>query len=163
MSFVAFRTSPLSVESIIHPELSRIHEGIALRDKEWEEKHHNQPHVVYLSFTSGIKVGVTRDTNMPYRWIDQGASGATVIANTPYRQLAGLIEVALKDTFADKTQWRAMLTAGNPDPATVTDALLDAKEEAYESCPVDFENFLDDGEEVNLLQYPSQEFPYKVI
>ena len=73
MSFDAFQNSPLAVESIIHPELSRIHEGIALRDKEWEEKHHNQPHVVYLSFTSGIKVGVTRDTNMPYRWIDQGA------------------------------------------------------------------------------------------
>ena len=36
----------------------------------------------------------------------------------PYRQLAGLIEVAMKDHFADKTQWRAMLTAGNPDQAT---------------------------------------------
>ena len=162
MSFDAFQNSPLAVESIIHPELSRIHEGIALRDKEWEEKHHNQPHVVYLSYTSGIKVGVTRDTNMPYRWIDQGASGATVLANTPYRQLAGLIEVALKDTFADKTQWRAMLTAGNPDPAFVTDALLQAKEEAYESCPPEFEDFLDDGEEVTLLQYPSAAFPDKV-
>ena len=116
MSFDAFQNSPLAVESIIHPELSRIHEGIALRDKEWEEQHHNQPHVVYLSYTSGIKVGVTRDTNMPYRWIDQGASGATVLAHVPYRQLAGLIEVAMKDTFADKTQWRRMLTAGNPDP-----------------------------------------------
>ena len=162
MSFDAFQNSPLAVESIIHPELSRIHEGIALRDKEWEEKHHNQPHVVYLSYTSGIKVGVTRDTNMPYRWIDQGASGATVLANTPYRQLAGLIEVALKDTFADKTKWRAMLTAGNPDPAFVTDALLQAKEEAYESCPPEFEDFLDDGEEVTLLQYPSAAFPDKV-
>ena len=162
MSFDAFQNSPLAVESIIHPELSRIHEGIALRDKEWEEKHHNQPHVVYLSYTSGIKVGVTRDTNMPYRWIDQGASGATVLANTPYRQLAGLLEVALKDTFADKTQWRAMLTAGNPDPAFVTDALLQAKEEAYESCPPEFEDFLDDGEEVTLLQYPSAAFPDKV-
>ncbi|MEC8759332.1 MAG: DUF2797 domain-containing protein [Bacteroidota bacterium] len=162
MSFEAFQNSPLAVESIIHPELSRIHEGIALRDKEWEEKHHNQPHVVYLSYTSGIKVGVTRDTNMPYRWIDQGASGATILANTPYRQLAGLIEVALKDTFADKTQWRAMLTAGNPDPAVVTGALLEAKEEAYESCPPEFEDFLEDGEEVTLLQYPSAAFPDKV-
>ena len=70
--------------------------------------------------------------------------------------------MALKDTFADKTPWRAMLTAGNPDPAFVTDALLEAKEEAYESCPADFEGFLDDGEEVTLLQYPSEAFPDKV-
>ena len=162
MSFDAFQNSPLAVESIIHPELSRIHEGIALRDAEWEEKHHNQPHIVYLSFTSGIKVGVTRDTNVPYRWIDQGAVGATVLANTPYRQLAGLIEVALKDTFADKTRWRGMLTSGNPGRETVADALLDAKEEAYESCPSEFEDFLDEGEEVTHLEYPGMEFPGKV-
>lgn len=162
MSFDAFQNSPLAVESIIHPELSRIHEGIALRNKEWEEQHHNQPHVVYLSYTSGIKVGVTRDTNMPYRWIDQGASGATVLAHVPYRQLAGLIEVAMKDTFADKTQWRRMLTAGNPDPAAVAEALLEAKEEAYESCPPEFEDFLDEGEEVTHLHYPGDTFPEKV-
>lgn len=48
MSYPAFKESPLAVESIIRPELSRIHEGIALRDKEWEEKHHLQPHVTYL-------------------------------------------------------------------------------------------------------------------
>ena len=162
MSFDAFQNSPLAVESIIHPELSRIHEGIALRDKEWEEKHHNQPHIVYLSYTSGIKVGVTRDTNMPFRWIDQGAVGATVLANTPYRQLAGLIEVALKDVFADKTQWRKMLTSGNPEADAVADALLEAKEEAYESCPPDYEDFLDEGEDITRLAYPGEAFPDKV-
>ncbi|MGB1073337.1 MAG: DUF2797 domain-containing protein [Flavobacteriales bacterium] len=162
MSFDAFQNSPLAVESIIHPELSRIHEGIALRDKEWEEKHHNQPHIVYLSYTSGIKVGVTRDTNMPYRWIDQGAAGATVLANTPYRQLAGLIEVALKDEFADKTQWRKMLTSGNPEADAVADALLEAKEDAYESCPADYEDFLDEGEDITRLAYPGEAFPDKV-
>ena len=162
MSFDAFKNSPLAVESIIHPELSRIHEGIALRDKDWEEKHHNQPHVVYLSYTSGIKVGVTRDTNVPYRWIDQGASGATILANTPYRQLAGLIEVALKDHFADKTQWRKMLTSGNPTRELVGTALLDSKDAAYECCPPEFEPFLDEGEEVTHLHYPSITFPEKV-
>lgn len=162
MSFDAFQNSPLAVESIIHPELSRIHEGIALRDKDWEEKHHNQPHVVYLSFTSGIKVGVTRDTNVPFRWIDQGASGATVLAHTPYRQLAGLIEVALKDHFADKTQWRKMLTSGNPKKEAVRTALLEAKDAAYESCPPEFEPFLDEGEEVTHLHYPGMAFPDKV-
>ena len=49
MSYDAFRSSPLAVESIIRPELSKIHEGVALRDYDWEMKHHMQPHVVYLS------------------------------------------------------------------------------------------------------------------
>ena len=162
MSFDAFQSSPLAVESIIRPELSRIHEGIALRDAEWEEAHHNQPHVVYLSLTSGIKVGVTRETNVPSRWIDQGASGAVVLARTPYRQLAGLIEVAMKSHFMDKTNWRKMLVAGNPDPASVVADLTAAKDEAYEVCPPDYEDFLDDDDTVTLLEYPGVSFPEKV-
>lgn len=162
MSFDAFQSSPLAVESIIRPELSRIHEGIALRDTEWEEAHHNQPHVVYLSLTSGIKVGVTRETNVPSRWIDQGASGAVVLARTPYRQLAGLIEVAMKSHFMDKTNWRKMLVAGNPDPASVVADLTEAKDEAYEVCPPDYEDFLDDDDTVTLLEYPGVSFPVKV-
>ena len=74
MSYDAWLKSPAASPSIIRPELSRIHEGIALRDKEWEEAHHNQPHYVYISRTSGVKVGVTRATNKISRWIDQGAS-----------------------------------------------------------------------------------------
>ena len=74
MSYDAFRSSPLAVESIIRPELSKIHEGVALRDYDWEMKHHMQPHVVYLSKTAGNKVGVTKDSQIPTRWIDQGAS-----------------------------------------------------------------------------------------
>lgn len=162
MSFDAFQNSPLAVESIIRPELSRIHEGIALRDAEWEEQHHNQPHAVYLSRTSGIKVGVTRETNIPSRWIDQGASGALVFARTPYRQLAGLIEVAMKAHFADKTQWRAMLTAGNPDRADIEEELQNALDDAYENCPAEFEDFLVDEDNITPLTYPAVGFPNKV-
>ena len=96
LSYAAWRTSPSAVESIVRPELSRIHEGIALRDAAWEDAHHNQPHYVYLSKTSAVKVGVTRPPNVPSRWIDQGATEAIILAETPYRQLAGLMEVALK-------------------------------------------------------------------
>ena len=109
MSYDAFKSSPLAVESIIRPELSRIHEGVALRDYDWEMAHHMQPHIVYLSKTAGIKVGVTRETQIPYRWIDQGAVEALILAKTPYRQAAGLIEVALKKHISDKTNWRKML------------------------------------------------------
>lgn len=113
MSYEAFMSSPQAVESIIRPELSRIHEGIALRDLEWETEHHLQPHVVYLSNTSGLKVGVTRTTQVPTRWIDQGATQALIIAETPYRQAAGLIEVSLKPHLADKTNWQQMLKTEN--------------------------------------------------
>ena len=109
LSYAAWRTSPAAVESIVRPELSRIHEGIALRDAAWEDAHHNQPHYVYLSKTSAVKVGVTRTCNVPSRWIDQGATEAIRLAETPYRQLAGLMEVALKVHFADTTAWLAML------------------------------------------------------
>ena len=53
---------------------------MALRDYDWEMAHHMQPHVVYLSKTAGIKVGVTRETQIPYRWIDQGAVEALILA-----------------------------------------------------------------------------------
>ena len=56
LSYAAWRTSPAAVESIVRPELSRIHEGIALRDAAWEDAPHNQPHYVYLSKTSAVKV-----------------------------------------------------------------------------------------------------------
>ena len=109
LSYKAFMESPLATPSIIRPELSRIHEGIALRDEAWEKEHHLKPHVTYLSLTSEIKVGVTRLSNVPSRWVDQGADKAIVIAEVPYRQAAGLIEVALKEYLSDKTNWRNML------------------------------------------------------
>ena len=69
LSYDAFLKSPLACPSIIRPELSRIHEGIALRDEAWERAHHLTPHVVYLSQTSHVKVGVTRKANVPSRWV----------------------------------------------------------------------------------------------
>lgn len=114
MSYDAFISSPQASPSIINPELSRIHEGIALRDYNWEMEHHLKPHYVYLSNTGDIKVGVTRVSQVSTRWIDQGASQALVIAETPYRQAAGLIEVNLKKYLKDKTNWQKMLK-GEPD------------------------------------------------
>lgn len=70
----------------------------------WEIAHHATEHVVYLSHTGNVKVGVTRAAQVPTRWIDQGAVAALVMARVPYRQLAGLIEVDLKRVFADRDQ-----------------------------------------------------------
>lgn len=157
MSYDAYMNSPMAVESILRPELSRIHEGIALRDEEWERKHHLQPHFVYLSKTAGVKVGVTRDTQVPTRWIDQGAVEALIIAETPYRQAAGLIEVALKDYISDKTNWRKMLT-NDLSPAD----LDEARDYLLENVPGDLQEFLKYNEPVQHLHFPVLEYPTKV-
>ena len=64
---------------------------------------------VYLSKTAGNKVGVTKESQIPTRWIDQGAIQALIIARVPYRQAAGAIEISLKKHVSDKTNWRKML------------------------------------------------------
>lgn len=158
MSYEAFMTSPLAAPSIVRPELSRIHEGIALRDFEWENAHHNQPHYVYLSRTGGVKVGVTRTTNKPSRWIDQGAVEAILVAETPYRQLAGVIEVALKEHFSDKTNWQQMLK----NQITDRTPLLERKDEALSHFLPEWEAFICDNDELTQIEYPVLEYPAKV-
>ena len=84
--------------------------NIEERDLNYEQQMQLQPHYVYLANTSEVKVGVTRKSQAPTRWIDQGAHEALVIAEVPNRYLAGVAEVALKQHIADKTNWRKMLT-----------------------------------------------------
>lgn len=104
-----FYSSPAVGDWIMKPELSTAHLGIADRDLDYEQKVQLQPHIVYLALSSEVKVGVTRKTQMPTRWIDQGATQAISIVEVPNRYLAGITEVALKNHYADKTNWRKML------------------------------------------------------
>ncbi len=67
------------------------------------------PHYVYLSNTSALKVGITRHTQLPTRWIDQGATQALAVLKVKTRQISGLVEVAIAEMVADKTNWRTML------------------------------------------------------
>lgn len=106
--YPCFIKSPQNSECIIRPELCRAHLGEG-RNVEWEKTNHLQPHIVYLALTDAVKVGVTRKTQIPTRWIDQGAWKAIPIVEVPYRYLAGQAEVALKSSFTDKTNWRHML------------------------------------------------------
>ena len=94
---------------IMRPELSTAHLGKEDRDLEYEIKVQLQPHIVYLANSSNVKVGVTRKSQVPTRWIDQGAHEAIEIVEVPNRYLAGITEVALKDYVGDKTNWRKML------------------------------------------------------
>lgn len=158
LTYKEFMESPQASPSIMNPELSRIHEGIALRDYAWEVKHHLQPHTVYISLTSGYKVGVTRDTNIPYRWIDQGAIKAVKLAEVPYRQLAGLIEVELKNHISDKTAWQRMLKGIIESPKEI----LEVKEEMIELLPEDLKYYAVENEEVTEINYPVEFHPEKV-
>ena len=92
------------------PELSTAHLGKEDRDLEFEKKMQLKPHIVYLANSSDVKVGVTRKSQVPTRWIDQGAHEAIEIVEVPNRYLAGITEVALKQYVSDKTNWRKMLT-----------------------------------------------------
>lgn len=157
LSYEAFMTSPLNSPSIVRPELSRIHEGIALRDFDWEQKHHNQPHYVYLSRTSNIKVGVTRSSNLQSRWIDQGASEGIRIAETPYRQLAGTIEVMLKEHLSDKTAWQSMLKG----ECTDLQSLLEKKNRLLDFFSEDLYDFIDEDDSIQTIEYPVVQLPEK--
>lgn len=104
-----FYRSAQAGDWIMRPELSTAHLDIADRDLEYEKRVQLQPHVVYLALSSELKVGVTRKTQVPTRWIDQGAVQALAVMEVPNRYLAGITEVALKNHFSDKTNFRKML------------------------------------------------------
>ncbi len=157
MSYDAFMNSPHASPSIIRPELSRIHEGIALRDFEWEMKNHMTPHTVYLAQTAGVKVGVTRNTQIPTRWMDQGAVKAIRLAQTPYRQAAGLIEVALKDFISDKTSWQKMLKGEIEERD-----MLELKAEMEAHVPNQFKQYISSNDELITINYPVIAYPPKV-
>ena len=111
---------PQAADWIMRPELSTAHLDKEDRDLDFEKKVQLQPHIVYLANSSNVKVGVTRKSQVPTRWIDQGAHEAIEIVEVPNRYLAGITEVALKDYVADKTNWRTMLKNDIADEDLVT-------------------------------------------
>lgn len=155
--YPCFRDAPEAAECIIRPELCRAHLGEG-RDPEWEARHHNQPHVVYLALTDAVKVGITRADQVPTRWIDQGAYQAIPLARTTNRYEAGVLEVALKSFFTDKTNWRKMLR--NENDTTVD--LVEEKWRIEELLPSDMRDFITDEEEVTTIHYPVLTYPNKL-
>jgi hypothetical protein len=154
--FKCFSEAPQAAPCIIRPELCEAHLGKG-RDPEWEERNHNKPHVVYLAQTSDVKVGVTRKTQVPNRWIDQGAWRALPIAEVPYRQLAGELELELKQFITDRTDWRKMLTdeKGDEDIYELRDTYLAFLPSKFEQYKLKDESFLE-------IEYPVTQYPSKV-
>ncbi|MEM0541379.1 DUF2797 domain-containing protein [Flavobacterium sp. j3] len=157
-----FMSSASAGDWIMKPELSTAHLDIEDRDLEYEKKVQLQPHIVYLALSSEVKVGVTRKTQVPTRWIDQGAIQAIPIVEVPNRYLAGITEVALKSHYADKTNWQKMLKM-NPETSGPIVDLLKEKASLKYLIPREVQEFYHaDKEDLYQLEYPVLEYPTKV-
>lgn len=143
---------------IMKPELSTAHLDIEDRDLEYEKQVQLKPHVVYLALSSNVKVGVTRKTQVPTRWIDQGATKAIEIVEVPNRYLAGITEVALKDYVADKTSWQKMLK----NEVLVAD-LIAEREKLKAFIPEEVQPyFLANNGKITEIEYPVIKYPTKI-
>ncbi len=146
---------------VVKPELCHYHEGTC-REPEWGEEHCLIPHTVYLSNSSGLKVGITRGLDATTRWIDQGASQALAIRVVPDRRSAGALEVRLKEHVADRTDWRKMLK-GVPEPldlAIERERLMAELSAASSGSEIPGEPV--DGAEPVEFHYPVAHYPEKV-
>ncbi len=154
--YPCFRSAPEASECIIRPELCRAHEGEA-RDMDWAERHCLVEQIVYLARSSAIKVGITRASQMPTRWIDQGATDAIVFARVPNRYTAGLVEVAMKEHLTDRTNWQRMLKN------EVIDAdLVATKASLIDTLDADLRQYVDADDTVCTIDYPVESYPEKV-
>ncbi|MDU8885897.1 DUF2797 domain-containing protein [Yeosuana sp. MJ-SS3] len=147
---------PQAADWIMRPELSTAHLDKEDRDLEYEKKVQLQPHIVYLANSSDVKVGVTRRSQVPTRWIDQGAHEAIEIVEVPNRYLAGITEVALKDHVSDKTNWRSMLKNEIKD-----EDLVSWRERLKQYIPDEAKAyFIQSNTETN-LEFPVLQYPEK--
>lgn len=152
---------------MIHPERCLVETGNVKCDPDsWAHQHCHQSQIVYLANSSGLKVGITREGNIPSRWIDQGAAQGLPIFSASNRYQAGLIEVALKQFVADKTNWRAMLK----EDVTTIDLIAEKKSllsEAHHVITPILEKYPDvisiiDDQSVTALRYPVLTYPSKI-
>ncbi len=144
---------------IVKPELCHYNKGTC-REPKWGEEHCLKPHVIYIANSSGLKIGITRRTQVPIRWMDQGASQALPIMEVTSRLQSGIIESTFKSYINDKTDWRKMLK-GSPE-------LVDLKREAknlIRQASADLEALefdLIEDQDVYLFEYPVLTYPEKV-
>jgi hypothetical protein len=151
---------------IMKPETCHYHLGTC-REPEWGESFCFQAHIVYLANSSGIKVGITRQTQLPTRWIDQGAVQGLPVFKTSSRYLAGLLEVMLAKHVSDKTSWQKMLKS-QPEALDLIAqrdlllALCEAELTAIQQkfAPEAIEPLFDEA--VLDIHYPIQQYPNKV-
>ena len=164
--YPCFTKLPQCDTCIMSPERCHYHAGTC-RDPQWGEKYCFTDHFVYLSNTSGVKVGITRGTQLPTRWIDQGATQGLPIYRVKDRRTAGLIEDRLRQHVADKTQWQRMLKGDSEalDLPTIRDELIqkcrDELAQLAEDAGLNGMQFLQQSS-IQTIDYPVAVFPDKV-
>lgn len=163
--FPCFKSLAKCDMCIMKPETCHYHQGTC-REPQWGEEFCHKPHYVYLANSSGIKVGITRGTQIPTRWIDQGASEALPIFKVSNRLLSGKIEVAIKNHVSDRTDWRKMLkgTPEHVDLAQKREELIKLAKKEIKSIEKEFgvsEIEKLDDEQIN-INFPIENYPEKV-
>ncbi len=161
--YPCFRRLARCDSCIVSPEKCHYAAGTC-REPEWGETHCMIEHIVYLANTSGLKVGITRGSQVPTRWMDQGATQAQPIFRVDTRHHSGLVEHLFKDHIADKTNWQAMLK-GDAAPRD----LEAARERLVAECAADIDRLRQAcglqsitelaGAEETRITYPVLEYP----
>ena len=164
--YPCFRRLAACDSCIMSPEKCHFDAGTC-REPDWAQSNCFVDHVVYLANTSGVKVGITRHSQVPTRWMDQGATQAQPIARVQHRQLSGLLETAIAKHVADKTAWQTMLKGNGADVS-----LEDKRAELMALCAEDISALQDrfglqalqilEDEPTVEINYPVLEFPTKV-
>ncbi|QSX34947.1 DUF2797 domain-containing protein [Shewanella avicenniae] len=149
---------------VMKPETCHFEQG-SCREPEWGLSHCFVPHYVYLANTSGLKVGITRHTQLPTRWLDQGATQGMPLFKVNSRYLSGLIEVTLAELIADKTNWQAMLKGDNEalDLASLANTLLPQIQQRINELDSNAKFAIEPlTAQITSIQYPVSEFPTKI-
>ncbi len=148
---------------IVSPEKCHFHLG-SCREPDWALLYCMKPHIIYLSNTSGVKVGITRETQIPTRWIDQGAVQALPVLRVSKRYHSGLVETAFKQHVKDKTNWRSMLKheVEEIDLYSVFETFWPEIEAGLSDELRDDIELIAQPSAAVSLEYPSQKFPSKV-
>ncbi|WP_290585430.1 DUF2797 domain-containing protein [Alicyclobacillus sp.] len=134
---------------IVKPHECHFHKGTC-RDEGFAAEHCMIPHYVYLAYSSGVKVGLTRKGRELKRWMDQGAVAAVLLAEVPTRKIAGELEMEIAKHLPDKTDWRRMLRAwGEPDVD-----LAAVREEVASRLPAVWQRHLLAPAQVRRFHYP---------
>jgi hypothetical protein len=135
---------------IVKPHECHYHLGTC-RDESFAHSHCMIPHYVYLAFSSGVKVGLTRKGRQVRRWVDQGATSAILVAEVPTRKDAGELEMAIAEHLPDKTDWRKMIRTETTDENTDLQAI---KKDVLAKIDPKFHSYVVSDDTVYHFQYP---------
>lgn len=164
--YPCFTKLPQCDTCIMSPEKCHYEQGTC-RDPSWGEEYCFTDHYVYLANSSGVKVGITRGSQIPTRWIDQGATQAMPIFRVKSRYQAGLIEDCLREHVADRTHWQKMLK-GNSDPVdleVIRDSIIAQSESGLSAIEQKFGLLAIQRlyhQQIVDINFPVLEFPEKV-